>query len=172
MGVSINISVRNLYEPGLVDSIRSRLESADLPGHHITLELTETQVMDDPVLAHGVLGRLGLFGVRSSVDDFGTGHSSLSNLQSLPVSEVKIDRSFVQAMAAGDEAAATIVRSIVSLGHNLGLEVVAEGVETNEAMTRLSLFGCPRGQGHLFGKPMPRAELAAYLEATQRGAIV
>jgi len=172
LGVSINISVRNLYEPGLVDSIRSRLESADLPGHHITLELTETQVMDDPVLARGVLGRLGLFGVRSSVDDFGTGHSSLSNLQSLPVSEVKIDRSFVQAMAAGDEAAATIVRSIVSLGHNLGLEVVAEGVETNEAMTRLSLFGCDRGQGHLFGRAMPRAELAAYLQVTQRGAVV
>jgi len=128
--------------------------------------------MDDPVLARGVLGRLGLFGVRSSVDDFGTGHSSLSNLQSLPVSAVKIDRSFVQAMAAGDEAAATIVRSIVSLGHNLGLEVVAEGVETNEAMTRLSLFGCDRGQGHLFGRAMPRAELAAYLQVTQRGAVV
>ncbi len=163
VGVSINVSVRNLYEPVLVDAVRSLTEDAGLPGDRLTIELTETQVMDDPLLAHNVLGRLGEFGVRSAVDDFGTGHSSLSNLQSLPVSEVKIDKSFVQGMAAGDEAASAIVRSIISLAHNLGLEVVAEGVETNEALTQLSLLGCDRAQGFFFAKPMALADLRCYL---------
>ncbi len=170
-GVSINISVRNLFESGLVESIHRVLEAFGLPGHYITLELTEIQVMDDPLLAHGVLGRLGEFGVRSSIDDFGTGHSSLSNLQSLPISEVKVDRSFVQSMATGDEAATTIVRSIISLGHNLGLEVVAEGVETNETLTQLSLLGCDRAQGFLFAPPLPRDELLSYLESSRQSAM-
>ncbi|MEM8706967.1 MAG: EAL domain-containing protein, partial [Actinomycetota bacterium] len=98
LGVSINVSVRNLYEPGFVDSVETALARHRVDGRYVTIELTETQVMDDPLLAHSVLGRLQKFGVRSSVDDFGTGHSSLSNLQSLPVSEVKIDKSFVQDM--------------------------------------------------------------------------
>lgn len=169
LGVSINVSVRNLYEPQFVDGIAAMLAAYGVDGRHVTLELTETQVMDDPTLAHSVLGRLGELGVSSSVDDFGTGHSSLSNLQSLPVSEVKIDRSFVQAMTDNDEAAAAIVRSIVSLGHNLGLDVVAEGVETNDALTALSLLGCDRAQGYLFAKPMPADELRTYLVETRQG---
>ncbi|MEO0491895.1 MAG: EAL domain-containing protein [Actinomycetota bacterium] len=169
LGVSINVSVRNLYEPGFVDSVRLALERHDIDGRYITLELTETQVMDDPMLAHSVLGRLQTFGVRSSVDDFGTGHSSLSNLQSLPVSEVKIDKSFVQDMTE-NEAAAAIVRSIISLGHNLGLSVVAEGVETNEAMTSLALLDCDRAQGYLFARPLPVGELQRFLEFARHDA--
>ena len=169
LGVSINVSVRNLYEPQFVDGIAAMLAAYGVDGRHVTLELTETQVMDDPTLAHSVLGRLGELGVSSSVDDFGTGHSSLSNLQSLPVSEVKIDRSFVQAMTDNDEAATAIVRSIISLGHNLGLDVVAEGVETNDALTALSLLGCDRAQGYLFAKPMPADQLRAYLLETRHG---
>jgi predicted signal transduction protein with EAL and GGDEF domain len=165
LGVSINVSVRNLYEASFVETVRTALAHSGLAGDHITLELTETQVMDDPLLAHGVLGRLGELGIRGSVDDFGTGHSSLANLQSLPLHEVKIDRSFVLAMDDDDEAAAAIVRSIIGLGHNLGLEVVAEGVETNEALTRLALLRCDRAQGHHIAHPMPVDELDHYLTA-------
>ena len=169
LGISINVSVRNLYEPHFVESVAARLAQHGVDGRHITMELTETQVMDDPILAHNVLGRLRELGIRSSVDDFGTGHSSLSNLQSLPVSEVKIDKSFVQAMADKDEAATAIVKSIVSLGHNLGMTVVAEGVETNEAMTSLSLLGCDRVQGYLFGRPMPVNELHDFVLGARHG---
>ena len=169
LGVSINISVRNLYEPTFVESVRAALRTSGLDGRHVTLELTETQVMDDPLLAHGVLGRLGALGVRGAVDDFGTGHSSLSNLQSLPLHEVKIDRSFVIGMGAGDDAATAIVRSIIALGHNLGLEVVAEGVEDNDTLTRLALLGCDRAQGFHFAEPMDANGLAAYLREMQTG---
>ncbi|MFQ5557666.1 MAG: EAL domain-containing protein, partial [Acidimicrobiales bacterium] len=126
--------------------------------------ITETQVMDDPELTHTVLGRLAELGIRGSVDDFGTGYSSLASLQSLPIHEVKIDRSFVTAMGRGDEAATTIVRSTVSLAHNLGLEVVAEGVENNEALTRLALFDCDRMQGFFLARPMDLTDLRARLE--------
>lgn len=167
--LAVNVSVRNLYEPAFVDAIRGALDRTALPGERVVLELTETQMMDDPLLAHGVLDRLRRLGIRGSVDDFGTGHSSLSNLQSLPVSEIKIDRSFVLGMGDGDEAAATIVKSIVSLGQNLGLEVVAEGVETPSAMTRLAMLGCDYAQGHLFAAPMPLDELEAYLGLSRNG---
>lgn len=169
LDLAVNVSVRNLYEPGFVDSIRSAIERTELDGRRVVLELTETQVMDDPLLAHGVLERLRTLGIRGSVDDFGTGHSSLSNLQSLPVSEIKVDKSFVSAMGDGDESAATIVKSIVSLGQNLGLDVVAEGVETPSAMTRLAMLGCDYAQGHLFAPPMTVDELAAYLDASRNG---
>ena len=167
--LAVNVSVRNLYEPSFVDGISGALERTGLDGGRIVLELTETQVMDDPLLAHGVLGRLRTLGIRGSVDDFGTGHSSLSNLQSLPVSEIKVDKSFVLAMGDGDEAAATIVKSIVSLGQNLGLDVVAEGVETPSAMTRLAMLGCDYAQGYLFAGPMTYDELTDYLDLSRNG---
>ena len=147
-------------QPALVELVRSTLSAQPgfVPkgagaGVGVTLEDLCDLIEDDPLLADSVLGRLGKLGVLSSVDDFGTGHSSLSNLQSLPVSEVKIDKSFVQGMIDND-AAATIVRSIVSLGHNLGLKVVAEGVESEREQALLSEMGCDLGQGYLYGKPM------------------
>jgi len=160
--LSVNISVRNLFEPHFVDEVSAALRRHSVDPSFLRLEITETQVMDDPRLADAVLGRLGSLGISGSVDDFGTGHSSLSNLQSLPISEIKIDRSFVSEMHS-DEAAATIVRSIVALGHNLGLTVVAEGVETNEAMTSLALLGCDSAQGFHFARPLPFDQLAAHL---------
>lgn len=169
LDLAVNVSVRNLYEPAFVDAIRGALERTEFPGDRVILELTETQVMDDPLLAHGVLDRLRGLGVRGSVDDFGTGHSSLSNLQSLPLSEIKIDKSFVQGMGDGDEAAATIVKSIVALGHNLGLRVVAEGVETPSALTRLSMLGCDHAQGFLLSAPLPYDELVAFLDGSRSG---
>ncbi len=165
IGLAINVSVRNLYEPSFVQAVRETLTAANLPGDSITLEITETQVMDDPILAHDVLGRLGALGVSGSVDDFGTGHSSLSNLQSLPVGEVKIDKSFVLGMAAGDSASATIVKSIVSLGHNLGLDVAAEGIENAEMLDRIRDLGCDRAQGFHLAHPMSRANLSTFLDS-------
>lgn len=169
LDLAVNVSVRNLYEPAFVDAIRGTLERTGLDGTRAILELTETQVMDDPLLANGVLDRLRSLGIRGSVDDFGTGHSSLSNLQSLPLSEIKIDKSFVLAMGDGDESAATIVKSIVALGQNLGLDVVAEGVETPSAMTRLSMLGCDLAQGFLFAPPMSVEELERYLDVSKNG---
>lgn len=169
LDLAVNVSVRNLYEPAFVDAIRGALERTELDGTRVVLELTETQVMDDPLLAHGVLDRLRGLGVRGSVDDFGTGHSSLSNLQSLPVSEIKVDKSFVRGMGDGDEAAATIVKSIVALGQNLGLDVVAEGVETPSALTRLSMLGCDHAQGYLLAPPLPYDELVAFLNGSRDG---
>jgi len=167
IGLAINISVRNLYEPSFVNSVRETLAAANLPGDVITLEITETQVMDDPILAHDILGRLGALGVRGSVDDFGTGHSSLSNLQSLPVGEVKIDKSFVLGMGAGDPASATIVKSIVALGHNLGLDVTAEGIESSEMLDRIKALGCDRAQGFYLAHPMSRANLSTFLDSNR-----
>ncbi len=167
IGLAINISVRNLYEPSFVSAVKDSLTAAHLSGRHITLEISETQVMDDPILTHDVLGRLGSLGVKGSVDDFGTGHSSLANLQSLPVHEIKIDRSFVLAMAEGDVASATIVKSIVALGHNLGLDVVAEGIETAQVLNRLSDLECDRAQGFYLAHPMSRANLSSFLDSNR-----
>ncbi|MEQ8840733.1 MAG: EAL domain-containing protein [Acidimicrobiales bacterium] len=167
--LAVNVSVRNLYESTFVDTIRNTLEQSGLPGGRTIIELAETQMMDDPLLAHGVFERLRRLGIRGSVDDFGTGHSSLSNLQSLPVSEIKVDKSYIIAMGEGDESAATIVKSIVALGQNLGLDVVAEGVETPSAMTRLSMLGCDYAQGFLFARPMTFEELLAYLDVSKNG---
>ncbi len=164
MHVAVNVSARNLYEPDLVDWIRDLLESERFPGHRLTIEITESLLMDDPVLALDVLSRLKTFGISLSIDDFGTGYSSLSYLRDLPIDEIKIDQSFVAAMALpdGDEA---IVRSVIDLGHNLGLAVVAEGVEDLETLGRLVELGCDRAQGFLLSQPLPAHELADVLRS-------
>ncbi len=128
VGLAVNLSVRNLYDPGLPAHVRDVLARTCLPPDQLMLEVTESELMDDPGLAMEVLGRVHHLGVTAGVDDFGTGYSSLTYLRNLPVSEIKIDRSFVAGMGAdGDDL--TIVRSTIELGHNLGLTVVAEGVE-------------------------------------------
>ena len=114
--------------------------------------------MDDPHLAMSVLAGVAELGVVTSIDDFGTGYSSLAYLKQLPIDEIKIDRSFVSGMRT-DEADAVIVGAIVDLGHNLGLSVVAEGVEDAETTRRLAALGCDRGQGFYLGPPVPAAEL-------------
>ena len=162
LGIAINVSIRNLYEPDFVHQIEDALRRHGLPGAALTLELTETQMMDDPLLADTVLGRLRQLGVRSSIDDFGTGHSSLSDLQSLPISELKIATSYIQDMTE-NEAAATIVRTVIALSHTLGLSVAAEGVEQNAAMTTLALLGCDRAQGNFFTRPLELEPLNRYL---------
>jgi diguanylate cyclase len=134
-----------------------------VPANSLVLEVTESAVMADPARALDVLGRLHELGVRLAVDDFGTGYSSMACLKALPVDELKVDRSFVGQMAdsASDEV---IVRSTIDLGHNLGLRVVAEGVETQEAWQKLETLGCDTAQGYYLGRPMPAADLEHWLE--------
>jgi diguanylate cyclase (GGDEF)-like protein/PAS domain S-box-containing protein len=162
LGVSVNLSVRNLYDPDLVPWLQSAMASTGLPEHLLTLEITESEVMEDPLVAHEVLGNLRTMGVSTSIDDFGTGHSSLAYLKHLPIDEIKVDRSFVGGMGS-DASDATIVRSIIDLGRNLGLGVVAEGVEDEETLHRLADLGCDRAQGFVIGRPMPASSLRAHL---------
>jgi EAL domain-containing protein (putative c-di-GMP-specific phosphodiesterase class I) len=154
IGIAVNISARNLLDRDLPDKVSALLTEAGVPPAALTLEITEDSIMADPQRSLAVLGRLHANGVRLAIDDFGTGYSSLSYLKQLPVDEVKIDKSFVISMAL-DDSDATIVRSTIDLGHNLGLSVVAEGVETVEAFDRLRQGGCDVAQGYLFSRPVP-----------------
>jgi diguanylate cyclase (GGDEF)-like protein len=164
LGVAVNLSARNLLEADLPDQIASLLLARRVPAERLILEITESTIMADPGRALGVLTRLSAMGIRLSIDDFGVGYSSLSYLKRLPVDEIKIDRSFVAQMD-DDEDDAFIVRSTIDLGRNLGLSVVAEGVETEAVWDELTELGCDYAQGWYLGRPMPAAELAAWLRA-------
>ncbi len=160
--VAINLSARNLYDRTLVSWLAASLEEIGLPSRLLKCELTESQVMDDPVLAMNVISQLKEIGVLTAIDDFGTGYSSLSYLRRLPVDEIKIDKSFVTGMLA-DTTDTTIVRTIIDLAHNLGMAVLAEGVEDEETLHRLQEFGCDRIQGYVVGRPAPAVELEQLL---------
>ena len=125
-------------------------------------EITENSVIADPKSASRVLRRLAKMGCRVALDDFGTGYSSLVLLQTLPISELKIDRFFVASMST-DQNATVIVRSIINLAHTLGMQVVAEGVEDRATFTRLSVVACDQVQGYLFGRPVAADDLASSL---------
>jgi diguanylate cyclase (GGDEF)-like protein len=161
VGVAVNLSARSLRDSGLVDQVAEQLARYDLPADLLTLEITESSVMADPSSTLRVLLRLRRRGVRLSIDDFGTGYSSLSHLRRLPVAEVKIDKSFLLHMDANDEDEA-IVRSIVELGHTLGLEDVAERVERSPVLQMLGELGCDHAQGYLVSRPMPVGEFTRW----------
>jgi len=152
--VSVNLSVRDLQRPGLAAAIGATLERHELPAARLQLEITEGSVMDQPERALATLQELAGVGVGLSVDDFGTGYSSLAYLQRLPVNELKIDRSFVLGLA-GSSSDGEIVRSTVGLGHNLGLSIVAEGVEDERSLAFLRDVGCDIAQGFFIARPMP-----------------
>ena len=172
LGISVNLSVRNLLDPDLPERIASLLQEFDVPGSRLTLEITESGVMADPERNIAVLDRLAGIGVRLSVDDFGTGYSSLAYLRRLPVQEVKLDRSFVSKLAT-DAGDATIVRAIIDLARNLGLRTVAEGVEDRRTWDTLVGMGCEEAQGFLISRPVPARSLSRWLEGQQpAGAIV
>ena len=162
VGMAVNLSARSLLDLSLADDVGRLLRTHDLPAKMLTLEITESSIMTDPNRTIGLLLRLAEMGVQLSVDDFGTGYSSLSYLKRLPVHEVKIDRSFVTAMDTDPDDAA-IVRSIVDLGANLSLRVVAEGVEHSAAWARLAELGCDSAQGYLLARPMPAADFPTWL---------
>ncbi len=159
--VAVNLSVRNLYSPDLVDGILKALAAHDLPSSSLRVELTESEIMDDPSVAMQVLQRLRSEGVEVSIDDFGTGYSSLSYLRDLPIDEIKIDRSFVADITDGDDV---VVRSIIDLGHALGVSVVGEGVETVQQWDHLHRLGCDVAQGYLISRPLPFEELQRFLD--------
>jgi diguanylate cyclase (GGDEF)-like protein len=158
---SVNLSARNLNEPDLAEQILSLVQRANLPPGALCVELTETAVMSQPERCRDVLGELKSKGIEIAIDDFGTGQSSLAYLTTLPVDELKIDRSFVMALGE-DPAAESVVWAIVNLGLNLGLEVVAEGVETTRSASILLPMGCRVAQGFLYGRPMPAEGFARW----------
>jgi diguanylate cyclase (GGDEF)-like protein len=155
--ISVNLSARDLPDLELPERIAQLLEAADVRPSRLRLEITESVVMSDPARSLEILGRLRDMGIDLSIDDFGTGYSSLSYLRRLPVAEIKIDRSFVTDMLS-DPGAAAIVRSTIDLGHNLGLRVIAEGVESEEVAAQLGSLGCDGIQGYYVSPAMP-AEL-------------
>ena len=160
LGVSVNLSGRNLHDPMLISWVTDLLDRTGFPPRALCFELTEGQLTDDPGRALESLHRLRHLGVRLSIDDFGTGYSSLSYLRELPIDEVKIDPSFIADLDRGDT---TLVRSVIELGHNLGLHVVAEGVETPSALATLRDLGCDSAQGFHFAVPMPLVDLTEFL---------
>ncbi len=153
LSVAVNLSPRSLLDALLVGDVEAALASAGLPGHALTLEITEGTVMADPLRTGATLRRLAGLGVQISVDDFGTGYSSLTYLKRLPVDEIKIDRSFVQSMVT-DPNDAAIVSAIAELSRTLGKRVVAEGVEDAEAFERLGALGVDHAQGYWISRPL------------------
>jgi diguanylate cyclase (GGDEF)-like protein/PAS domain S-box-containing protein len=164
IAMSVNVSARNLYDPDLVKGIGDDLATFGLAPEQLMLELTESELVDDPSQVMTVLSLVSGMGVRLAIDDFGTGWSSLANLTRLPMHQIKIDRSFVSQMLHGGDDA-VIVRSIVDLGHNLGLAVVAEGVEDQLTLAALAALGCDQAQGYLISRPVPGDELLRWLTA-------
>jgi diguanylate cyclase (GGDEF)-like protein len=162
LSVAVNISTRCLLDPAFPEQVTDQLATWQIRPDRLVLEITESAVMADPARALEVLGRLHSLGVGLAVDDFGTGYSSMAYLKELPVDELKIDRSFVSQMATSPSDA-VIVRSTIDLGHNLGLHVVAEGVETQHAWQELTALGCDIAQGYYLGRPMPAADLEQQL---------
>ena len=163
IGVAVNLSPSSLVNEDLPRSIAQKLETAGVPAHLLTLEITEQSVLADTHRTSRLLGLLDEIGVKISIDDFGTGHSSLTNLRRLPISEIKIDRSFVGDMLV-ERHDEVIVRSTIDLGHNLGFTVVAEGVETEATQQRLRSLGCDVGQGFGLCRPLPLDKLDRWLE--------
>ena len=160
--LAVNISAEDVSDLRLDSRIAGMLTRHQLPPALLTLELTESGFIEDPDRALRVLESLAALGVHLSIDDFGTGYSSLSHLARMPVHEIKIDRSFVQGLETDLEFGA-IVRSAIDMGHSLGLQVVAEGIETEVAAQRLKSLGCDIAQGYLYALPMPNADLQAWL---------
>lgn len=164
LGVSVNMSAQNLLEIDFAEDVVAMLDEYQVAASAVVLEITESEFMAEPEHSVQVLNRLADVGLTLSVDDFGTGHASLLHLRSLPVGEVKIDRAFVRGVlgSPGDSA---IIRSVIDLGHNLGMRVVAEGVETPEDLDVLRRWDCDVAQGFLLGRPMPAPAADRWLEA-------
>lgn len=160
--LSANLSMHNICDPALPEQLASLLKKWQTPAHCLMLEITESCIMRDPDLVISILSHLNEIGVNFSVDDFGTGYSSLMYLKRLPISEIKIDKSFVMDMSTSKEDAA-IVLSTIYLAQNLGLEVVAEGVETQEAYATLCKLKCDTAQGYFISRPLPAEQIIEFI---------
>ncbi|HEY5594753.1 MAG TPA: EAL domain-containing protein [Nitrospiria bacterium] len=166
--MSVNLSARNLLDPHLPDQLAKLMQTSSGAPEGLELEITESAFMADPGRALESIIRLRTLGIRFSIDDFGIGYSSLAYLKKLPVDSIKIDKSFVINMA-GNQNDAVIVRSTIDLAHNLGLKVIAEGVENQDIWDRLSALGCDEAQGYYMARPMPAEELTRWLDESPWG---
>ncbi|WP_203733606.1 putative bifunctional diguanylate cyclase/phosphodiesterase [Paractinoplanes durhamensis] len=161
--ISVNVSTRSLLDPGFPQRVAALLDETGVPGTLLCIEVTEYALMSDPETAIEALRQLRDLGVNASIDDYGTGFSSMTYLKLLPVGELKVDQSFVKDVAT-DSSSRALVASTVELGHSLGLTVVAEGVEDDGALSILRAIGCDVAQGYHFARPMPADEMTARLE--------
>ncbi|HTN43381.1 MAG TPA: PAS domain S-box protein [Nitrospiria bacterium] len=168
MPVAVNLSARNLQDLQLPDQFAELFRTCDMASRSLELEITESAIMADPARAMEILKRLRALDIRFSIDDFGAGYSSLGYLKKLPVDAVKVDKSFVMGMVANADDA-VIVRSTIDLAHNLGLKVVAEGVESRETLDRLSAMGCDAAQGFYLSRPIPAEDLTRWLSESPWG---
>jgi diguanylate cyclase (GGDEF)-like protein len=162
IAMSVNVSSSNLLDPGFIDLVGAALRRHHLPASAVILEITETTIIRDFAACQGVIEELRGLGVGVSIDDFGPGFTSLAYLGSLPITELKLDRTFVGGLSSsGREQDITLVRATIELGHALGLLVVAEGVETLATLELLALLGCDRAQGYFTGRPVAAGEFQA-----------
>jgi EAL domain-containing protein (putative c-di-GMP-specific phosphodiesterase class I) len=166
LDIAVNISARQLAAPGLADSVAAVLRNTGLPATSLTLEITEHVIVDSEDRTLGKLDLLREMGVRLAIDDFGTGYSSLSYLQRLPVDVLKIDRSYVSGLGCKDDLT-SLTATIIRLGRELALEIIAEGIEEPVQSEELLRLGCTLGQGYLYAEPLPPAELVRYLRRHQ-----
>ena len=162
LGMSVNLSARNLIDPELPAQVEGLLQTHGIPADQLTVEVTESATLADPERAVRVLSALRAIGVAVSIDDFGTGNASIEYLARLPATEIKIDKSFVTDICEDDRAEA-IVRSTIDLARHLELSVVAEGIETEAVVDRLAALGCDTGQGYVISRPLPPDQLTVLL---------
>ena len=166
MVMAVNISPRQFGDPDLPKIVLHALRASGLAPQWLELEVTEGAAMHDVDTAIATLQAFKAIGVRLSIDDFGTGYSSLAYLKRFPIDKLKVDQSFVRNMTA-DASDAAIARSVIMLGHSLGLMVIAEGVETEDHLRLLGEYGCDEYQGYLFSRPKPAAEVRVLLDVRQ-----
>lgn len=160
--MSVNVSSKQIADPNFVDRVTRCLQETGLKASSLKLEITESAIIRDPELASQTLGRLRELGANISLDDFGTGYSSLSYLRQFPIDTIKIDRSFIDQME-GSKQAGEIVKTIVALAHNLGMQVTAEGIERRTQLSKLNEFSCETGQGYLYSRPVANASIEELL---------
>jgi EAL domain-containing protein (putative c-di-GMP-specific phosphodiesterase class I) len=165
LAIGVNVSARQFQHPTLIEEVSDALEETRLDPSSLVLEITESMAMEDASFSVSVLRELKDLGLKIAIDDFGTGYSSLSYLKRFPVDVIKIDRSIVEGLER-DSADAAIVSAVITMAHALGLEAVAEGVETSEEFAKLRTLGCDIGQGYYWWKPRP-GEAAATLMAAE-----
>jgi len=159
----VNLSVRQCAQTDLVQRVAEVLQSTGLDGSSLKLELTESMIVEDAKSTSDMLSELRALGVQVQIDDFGTGYSSLGYLQKLPIDTLKIDRTFVSRLGI-DGSGLEIVRTILALAHDLGMKVVAEGIETEDQLSKLKSMQCEYGQGYLFNKPIDSQAAGILLE--------
>ncbi|HEY9043676.1 MAG TPA: EAL domain-containing protein, partial [Rheinheimera sp.] len=162
--VSVNIAAAQFTDPGLVWLIEQLLMECQLPAHLLELEVTETALIQNPDRTAEILRKFRALGIRIAIDDFGTGYSSLSYLKQFKVDVLKIDMSFVKDMLQ-DKSDYEIVKTIISLGQSMNIELIAEGIETAAHQASLLELGCLYGQGYYYSKPLPSEQFMQYLQA-------